>query len=71
MPESEALMTGKGCEQVTSEDCLGKDRSQALRYTDCAVVRSQGIGLRWAIWMSCSNWHPNIVSASQGLALGN
>lgn len=49
MTESEALMTGKGCEQVTSEDCLGKDRSQALRYTDCAVVRSQGIGLRWVM----------------------
>lgn len=35
MPESEAVMTGKGCEQMTSEDCLGKDRSQALRCRDC------------------------------------
>lgn len=35
MPESEAVMTGKGCEQISSEDYLGEDRSQALRYRDC------------------------------------
>lgn len=73
MPESEAVMTGKGCEQITSEGYLGEDRSQALRYRDCCSDEILGIGLRW-VSGCCSNWHPDVVSArltSQGLVLGN
>lgn len=51
MPESEAVMTGKGCEQITSEGYLGEDRSQALRYRDCCSDEILGIGLRWVIWV--------------------